>query len=199
MYRALYFPPCSLKPEFCWVSKSRALILGKTTNDDINEIIQSRGKLKGYHVTASVLNSEELQCPLIVFTDSEYEARYSGPNMSIIKSTDGLAKRAWGGPIVAVAGQPGERDFNMVDFQQIIAFFIVDYHNDNLIIPRFGLKVPAVMMPCKGEKRLKGITKSQPVLAPRLHLMREAACDMSAVSRVMAIVEYLERLELTHS
>ncbi|KJX93495.1 hypothetical protein TI39_contig4305g00007 [Zymoseptoria brevis] len=184
MYRALYFPPSGRKPIFRWLSKLKMPDMKTAKDNDIGPIIDAPSHISACRIFVSSLTGKELKWPMTIFCDNDWEARYPLPNKALLESTQNLVGQRWGGPLVVTAGEPGGQDFNMVDFQRLIAFAILfDGSMGSCTLEYvFGPKIQAVLMPCAGERRLSGVTSARPAMVPRLHLMGRTQEYMSAVS-----------------
>ncbi|SMR63121.1 unnamed protein product [Zymoseptoria tritici ST99CH_3D1] len=184
MYRALYFPPSGRKPIFRWLSKLKMPDMKTANDNDIGPIIDPLSHLRACRIFVSSLTGKELKWPLTIFCDADSEARYPLPNKALLESTQNLVGRQWEGPLVVTSGEPGGQDFNMVDFQRLIAFCILfDAPMGSCTMDYvLGPKIQAVLMPCAGERRLSGITSTRSAMVPRLHLMGRTQEYMSAVS-----------------
>jgi hypothetical protein len=191
MYRAVYFDPNKTKPEFRW--------LPSRDEDAIHDLFPQGTGLARLQFDVNLLSGDRQERMLTVRCDDNYYSAYTEPNPAVLHSTQGLQAHMWGGPVVAYVGDGRSLDFNMVDFHNLIAIFITYWGDDEKAKRLKGPKLPAVIFPCDGEKRLGGVTSTQRVQVPRLHYVWNANEDVSEISKVSKLWSKLRATVLTSS
>jgi hypothetical protein len=180
MYRVLYFPANARKPEFRWVPKMNKPDPLKHTPIDISNMIKA-DRVIVCHIPGNALDCTSPERPVTIYYDKFHEAYPL--NKSVVESTQGLNGCHWGGPIVAAAGEDGEADFDLADFQRLVAWWIRLF-DIGTRVTCCSKMVHAVMLPCDGEQRLKGITASQAVKFPVSGLLFKDDSSISEISKV---------------